>query len=143
MNKNLAQSNSDSDSLPCKERDGTWITGNENIFKVLKKPADHNSFNNGDKKQIFRLVKQAIFSTPFSLLPSSLTFSSSLNNVSESKTSTSSNLTDSEKKGNTRNLRNLRLFLFCDYKSEKSEPIHSVFPVQIECPKQLNIFKII
>ena len=50
MNKDIARSNNDSESIPCKERDGNWITCNENIFKTLKKPADDNSFNNGGKK---------------------------------------------------------------------------------------------
>ena len=75
MDKDVARSNSDSESIPCKERDEKWITGNENILNALKKPADDNSFNNGGKKQIFRLLKLAIFATPFSLLSSSLSFS--------------------------------------------------------------------
>ena len=50
MDKNIAGSNSDSESIPYKERDGKWITGNENIFKALKKPVADNSFNNGGKK---------------------------------------------------------------------------------------------
>ena len=50
MDKDIARSSSYSESTPCKERDGKWITGNENIFKALKKPADDKSFNNGGKK---------------------------------------------------------------------------------------------
>ena len=50
MDKYITGSNSDSESIPCKERNEKWITDYENIFKALKKPADENSFNSGGKK---------------------------------------------------------------------------------------------
>ena len=51
MDKDIAGSNSDSESISYTERDGKWIIDNENIFKEgLKKPVAGNSFNNGGKK---------------------------------------------------------------------------------------------
>ena len=98
MNKDIARSNNDSESIPCNERDGNWITYNENIFKALKKPADDNSFNNGGKKIDIQTPETGNIVTRFSLLSSSLTFSLSLNNISEPETYCISNLTDSEEK---------------------------------------------
>ena len=47
----MTGNNSDSESIPYKERDEKWIIDNENIFKEGPwKSVTDNSCNNGDKK---------------------------------------------------------------------------------------------
>ena len=66
----IAVSNSNAESIPCKERYGKWTVENANIFKEgFKEPVGGNSFNNGGEKINTETPQsQAISATHGSLL---------------------------------------------------------------------------
>ena len=143
MDKYIARSNIDSKSIPCKERDGKWTTGNEYIFKSLLRNQQVTIVLTmvTKEKRIFRLLKQEIFATAFSLFPSSLTFSSLLNNIFEPETSSSSNLTDLGKKRKykkSKKSNKYKKFYFVIINLKKVNQFFWYFQFKIGCLKQLK-----
>ena len=68
--EDIAGSNSNTESIPYKERYGKWNKENENIFKEgCKKPVAYNSLNNcGEKVDTQSPESQAISAIPGNLL---------------------------------------------------------------------------